>query len=136
MTETVERERRPAGRPKGSKTNAQFPRDLGRKNRLARQEMLREQLSKIATVQHIMQNIKKIEELDSRDPDFINTLAKLKVANEQRLKILNKYLPDLQAVQATGGENGEPLTVQLMTYSASLSPALEHRPDGYDTDPK
>ena len=83
-----------------AKTNAQHQRGL-------RQEALREWLSEKCTAQHLVENIIKIEELDESDDNFANHLAKLKTANDQRIKILTKYLPDLKAVEVTGsGEDG------------------------------
>ena len=64
-------------------------------NRGIRQKALREQLSAQGHVQHIADNIKKIEELAySKSAPF--DLTKLKVANDQRFRLLNKYLPDLK----------------------------------------
>ena len=75
-------------------------------NRALRQDTLREWLSKKCTAQHLVDNIEKIEELDATSEAFTNELAKLKTANEQRLKILSTYLPSLKAVEHTG-EGGE-----------------------------
>ena len=71
-----------------AKTNAQ-------KQRAIRQDALREWLSEKCTAQHLVDNLKKIEGLDPYDEKFTNELAKYKVANEQRLKIMNKYLGDM-----------------------------------------
>ena len=75
-------------------------------NRAIRQEALREWLSKKCTAQHLVDNIKKIEELDEESETFTNQLAKYRTANEQRLKIMNKYLPDLRAMEHTGEGGG------------------------------
>lgn len=86
-------------------------------NRAIRQENLREWLSKKCTLQHLVDNILKIEELgltveDGLDPKKSQQQAfmlnKLKVANEQRIKLLSKYLPDLKAMELTG-EGGGPM---------------------------
>ena len=82
-------------------------------NRAIRQETLREWLSKKCTGQHLIENIKKIEELDEENPNFANQLNKLRVANEQRLKILLKYLPDLKATEHTG-EGGSAIEVDTV----------------------
>ncbi len=64
-------------------------------NRGIRQKALREQLSAQGHVQYIADNIKKIEALThSKSASF--ELNKLKVANDQRFRLLNKYLPDLK----------------------------------------
>ena len=84
-------------------------------NRKVRQEALREQLSAQGHVQHVIDNIHRIEELDEGEDTFKNSLDKLKVANEQRLKLINKYLPDLKATEVSG-EGGESLTIKVMEY--------------------
>lgn len=81
------------------------------KNRALRQESLREWLSEKCTAQHLVNNIDKIEALDPAAETFANELAKLKVANEQRLKVMNKYIPDLKNQEITG-EGGEPIVVK------------------------
>ena len=45
-------------------------------------------------MQYVLENIEKIEQLDTGSANFQKDLLKLKTANEQRLKLLNKYLPD------------------------------------------
>lgn len=72
------------------------------KQRANRQEALREWLSKKCTAQHLVDNLEKIEKLDPESESFNNELAKYKVANEQRLKIMGKYLPELRAVDIEG----------------------------------
>lgn len=69
-------------------------------NKRVRQEALREWLSKKCTAQHLVDNLKKIEELDTECESFSNDLAKYKVANEQRFKILDKYLPTEKYMEA------------------------------------
>lgn len=83
------------------------------KNRQLRQDNLREWLSEKCTAQHLVENIEKIEELDPDSSTFVNELNQLKTANEQRLKVLNKYLPDLRSTEHTGEGGGE-LTVQIV----------------------
>ena len=71
-------------------------------NRSLRQENLREWLSEKCTAQHLVDNLIKIEKLDPESESFSNELNKYKVANEQRLKIMGKYLPELRAVELEG----------------------------------
>lgn len=78
------------------------------KQRAIRQDSLREWLSKKCTAQHLVDNILKIEALDPVSESFRNELDKYKVANDQRLKILSKYLPDLKSAEFTG-EGGGPI---------------------------
>jgi len=79
-------------------------------NRKVRQEALREQLAEQCRVQHIIDNIKKIEDLDASSDTFQNEVLKYKTSNEQRLKLINKYLPDLRNTELTG-DGGEDLEV-------------------------
>lgn len=70
-------------------------------NREIRQEELRKQLAEQCRVQHVLDTIKKIEELDEESESFSNALSKLKAANDQRLKLISKYLPDLKQQEIT-----------------------------------
>jgi hypothetical protein len=74
------------------------------KNRAARQEALREQLAQQCRVQHIIENINKIEDLGL--PMDAIEVQRIKAANEARLKLLNKYLPDLKSTELTGADGG------------------------------
>ena len=58
-----------------------------------RREEMRVFLSERGKVQYVLENIEKIEQLDTGSANFQKDLLKLKTANEQRLKLLNKYLP-------------------------------------------
>lgn len=90
------------------------------KQRAMRQDTLREWLSKKCTAQHLVNNIIKIEKLDPANETFANELNKLKVANDQRLKVLNKYLPDLK-LQEIVGEDGGPVftTIERIIVKAT-----------------
>jgi hypothetical protein len=82
---------------------------LKNRNRAIRKESLREQLAEQCRVQHVIKNIEKLEDLAiPLDP---NEVARIKGANDQRLKLLGKYLPDLKATEITG-EDGGPLSVE------------------------
>ena len=84
------------------------------KNRKIRQDSLREMLSKKCTVEQIVDNIKKIEDLDS-SLEF-NDLQRIKVATDHRIKLLSKYLPDLKSVEMTG-EDGKDLIPASITIT-------------------
>ena len=73
------------------------------KNRAIRQEALREQLSNQGHVQHIVEMLNEIQDLQ-RDLDA-NDLARYKVAIDTKLKLIGKYLPDLKSVEHTGDED-------------------------------
>ncbi|MGX5174925.1 hypothetical protein ACUR5C_12960 [Aliikangiella sp. IMCC44653] len=64
-------------------------------NRTIRQNAQRDQLSAQRHVQLIIENIEKMEGLEHSESSPFN-LAKFKAANDQRFRILNKYLPDLK----------------------------------------
>ena len=85
-------------------------------NRAIRQEALREQLAKQKHLEYVVENLKKMEELDGSSERDSFTLNKLKIANEQRMKLLNKYLPDLKNVELANDGGGE-LTIRLVDYS-------------------
>ena len=87
-------------------------RTYAQKNRAKRQEEVRQELAAKGKIQYIFDNLKKIEEAVG-DPD---TVQRLKVATDIRLKLLAKYLPDLKAVEVTG-EAGEALTIKVVDFS-------------------
>lgn len=73
-------------------------------NRRIRQEALREQLSAGLHHQQVLVSIEKIADLDEElDAHQIN---RLKIAMEARLKLMNKYLPDLKATEISGPDGG------------------------------
>ena len=67
------------------------------KVRAVNQDELRVFLAEKNTVKQIIDNIEEIEKLNpAENPDFVKVLNKYKTANEQRIRLLNKYLPDLK----------------------------------------
>lgn len=83
-----------------------------RENRAIRQQALRDLLAEQCRLQHIVENIKKMESLDPGVKESMNELTILKTANEQRLKLLNKYLPDLSNVTLAQDEES-PLDLSI-----------------------
>lgn len=82
------------------------------KNRAIRQEALRAQLAEQCRLQHVLDNIEKLEDLDVElEPNDYN---RIRSANEQRLKLVNKYLPDLKSTELTG-EGGGPVSLSDMS---------------------
>ena len=81
-------------------------------NRAIRQEELREFLSKQKLIEKVLDNIKKMEELKvvvtdgNSQLDGTFELNKLKSANSDRIKLINKYLPDLKSAEVTGPDGG------------------------------
>jgi len=89
------------------------------KQRKARQDALRDYISEQRHEQEVVKNIDKIEKLDCESESFSNNLNKLKVANEQRLKLLNKYLPDMHHSTIDGdGDNGE-IIIKTISYASN-----------------
>lgn len=79
-----------------------------------RQEEMRAYLSERGKLTYVLENIEKMEELDSGSENFQKDLLKLKTANEQRIRLLNKYLPDArEEVEATA--DIPPLVIKLAT---------------------
>lgn len=92
-------------------------------NRRIRQEALREQLAEQCRVQHIIEDLRKIDELAAiKFADFENadeyiasvSSAKdkasiIKIAMDGRLKLLNKYLPDLKSVEVVDEDGNDAL---------------------------
>ena len=89
-----------------AKTRAQINREIKR-------EELRVYLSERGKLSYILDNIEKIEKLDAFDDSFAKELAKLKTANEQRIRLLAKYLPDLKDDGLPDAEP-QPITINLV----------------------
>jgi len=84
-----------------------------------RKDSLRELLAEQCRLQHLVENLNKIEQLDETDKFFKNNLDKLKVSNEQRLRLLNKYLPDLKAQEITLGDTDVNSDLARLVQAAS-----------------
>ena len=69
-------------------------------NKRIRQEALREQLSKQAHVQHVIDISEKLQSLDKELEQ--TEITRLKYAADLKLKLINKYLPDLKAMEIEG----------------------------------
>lgn len=74
-------------------------------NRAIRQEALREQLAEQCRLQHIVENLKKIDELDMTMESSKDELQKWKTSTELRVKLMSKYLPDLKQVELDLGDD-------------------------------
>lgn len=89
------------------------------KVRAVNQDELRVFLAEKNTVEQIIDNIEKIEKLNpAGNVDFVKMLNKYKTANEQRIRLLNKYLPDLK---------------EDITDHADIPPIVIKLADGTDT---
>jgi len=78
-------------------------------NRAIRQEALREQLSKQKHMEHVVDSIRKVEELKDDDLSSLE-LQRYKLIIDTRLSLMKKYLPDVKQVELVG-EAGAPIEV-------------------------
>ena len=93
-----------------AKTRAQRERGI-------RQDELRTFIAERGKLPYIFDNLEKIEELDPEtDQYFDKRLQQLKIANEQRIRLLNKYLPDMKEEQ-TEVTDLPPVVIQLTNAS-------------------
>ena len=83
-------------------------------NKSVRQKALREQLEGQGHVQHVVEILNKISDLDSMD------LQRLKVVVDTKLKLITKYLPDLKSVEHSGDEDS-PVQVQIAAYELKFT---------------
>lgn len=81
------------------------------KQRAMRQEHLRAYLSEKCRLEHVIDNIVKMEKEGASME--ANELTAIKYATDARLKLINKYLPELKATEMTG-EGGDALVVSIL----------------------
>jgi hypothetical protein len=87
-------------------------RTIAQRRRHTGQEALREQLSHQGHLQHAIDMIEKIADvkgekcIDNKDMDPV-TLNRLTIAVDRKLKVVNKYMPDLKATEVTYSADGE-----------------------------
>jgi len=78
-----------------------------------RRDELRLYLSERGKLSHVFDNIEKIEGLDPSNESFAKDLSKLKTANEQRIRLLAKYLPDMKD-DGDITDTTQPITINLI----------------------
>jgi len=88
-------------------------------NRAVRQETLRESLSSGKHLQYAIDSIVKVEGLKPSETST-QELAILKTAAELRLRLVNKYLPDLKNVEIANDGGGE-LTIKVVDFSSEYN---------------
>lgn len=109
MTDQPQEAARSAG---GGKADRGDPRTLKARNRAIRREELIEQLRNAKLVEHVIESANKLaDETRELDPVMV---GRMKAANDARLALIRKYLPDLKAVEMTG-EDGGPVVVEAIT---------------------
>ena len=74
-------------------------------NRAIRQEALREELSNKGLLVHVLDIAKELQEPDSVLES--TDIQRLKAAADINLKLINKYLPDIKAVEHSGQIDSE-----------------------------
>lgn len=95
-------------------TKIKDTRTRAQRNRQDNQDKLREHLSK---QQHITHIIKICEELNNPDVDMDAVMVtRKKTVIDTKLKLLNKYLPDLKAIEHTGEAGGD-LIIKVANYA-------------------
>lgn len=67
-------------------------------NRRIRREALRDQLEAKGLVQKVIESTDELADLEKRDMDSVQ-VQRLRAANDARLKLINKYLPDAKEDQ-------------------------------------
>jgi hypothetical protein len=84
------------------------------KNRRMRQEALREQLSKQKHLEHVIELVDKIK--DENNPVADDMMARYKLAIDTKLRLVNKYLPDLKSTEITGDSDNPLVTSTPVTF--------------------
>jgi hypothetical protein len=87
-------------------------------NKAIRQKALREQLAAQGHVQHVVEMIDKIADLDAVFE--IGDISRLKTACELKLKLINKYLPDTKQIESSLDVSGD------VTHSLVQVEFIEH----------
>lgn len=86
-------------------------------NKKIRQEALREQLANGKHLEHVIDISKKLSDLE----EILDNLEvqRLKAAADIKLKLVNKYLPDVKAVELSGAD-GADLNIFLTPNDAEV----------------
>lgn len=89
-------------------------RNRATRNKQERQESLRELLSKQGHLQHVVDLCAEVAN-DNNDLDPLMVQRK-KIVIDTKLKLINKYLPDLKGVEISG-EGGGDLVIKVTNYA-------------------
>ena len=128
MSEEVKAKKKPARKqPKPSErtTNA-TGKTRANQNREIRREELRRQLAEQCRVQHIIDNVNKLEDLKINMESL--DVQRIRAANDTRVKLLSKYLPDLKQVEIDDSEkpnfsdlSDEQLAVRIQELQSAIT---------------
>lgn len=88
-----------------------MPKTRAQENRAIRQEALRDQLEAQGHVQHVFDIIEEARDLTKKLQP--NDLSRYKFVVETKLKLINKYLPDLKQSEISATLQGD-ITHQLI----------------------
>ena len=103
-------------------------RNAATRNRQIRQQALRDQLQSQKHVEHVIDIADKLSNESIRlDREIVN---RYKIVLETKLKLINKYLPDLKAVEVTGEGGGPVEHDHFLDIESALAVLNEH---GIDT---
>lgn len=92
------------------------------KNRRVRQEALRDQLSAMGLVQHVIETAEKLND-ETIEIDQL-MVARYKIAIDTKLKLIAKYLPDLKQTELIGDPD------QPIEHKHSIWNLVGVKPDG------
>lgn len=90
-------------------------------NRAIRQEALREQLSAQGHIQHVIDICAELNELTK--PLEAVEVNRKKIVIDTKLKLINKYCPDLKQTELTGPDGGP---LQVADVSFTFNPVDEN----------
>lgn len=84
------------------------------RNRAIRQDALREQLAAGGHLQHVIEVAGKLSDpANVIEPDMVQ---RYKIVIDTKLKLINKYLPDLKNVELTTEDGGAPKLEVTVKY--------------------
>ena len=89
-------------------------------NRNMRKEALRESLANGEHLRHVVSMAEKIADLGQ--PLDSDQLQRLKVAIDTKLRLINKYLPDVKSIELTGEDGGPVYTLTKVELVRSANP--------------
>ncbi len=94
-----------------------MPKSKAVENRRIRQQALREQLASQGHVQHVIDIVGKLQNKDEEMDSLM--LKRYEVVINTKLKLINKYLPELKATEITG-EGGGPVQASVASLPAEV----------------
>lgn len=90
------------------------------RNRAIRKDALREQLAQGKHLEHVISMANRIADLEQTVDG--EQLARMKVAIDTKLRLINKYLPDVKSIELTGEDGGPIYTLTKVELVRSANP--------------